>query len=131
VDWLSGERRFPAELHLPDAACIMRVHVCIQRGEHLHETARHDISSAILGAEQAGAAATWGLRTACTGFSMSPSTRLSRGCEGFGACDIAVVRHFALNLVHAAKDRKPVRLRRRPAAWTADYLDRSLPEKVQ
>ncbi|MBV8852833.1 MAG: ISAs1 family transposase [Sinobacteraceae bacterium] len=56
VDWLSGSRRFPGELRLPDAACLMRVQAHIQRGEKRHAETRTSISSAILTAEQAGAA---------------------------------------------------------------------------
>ena len=36
---------------------------------------------------------------------------------------MAVVRHFALNLVRAAKDTKSVTLRRKVAGWTPDDLD--------
>ncbi|MBS0643825.1 MAG: ISAs1 family transposase, partial [Proteobacteria bacterium] len=51
VDWLNGERRFPGELRLPDAASSVRVKACIQRGEKRHEETRCYISSAILTAE--------------------------------------------------------------------------------
>jgi hypothetical protein len=44
---------------------------------------------------------------------------------------MAVVRHFALNLVRAAKDTRSIKLRRKLAAWTPDYLDRLLRERVQ
>ncbi len=40
VDWLSGERRFPGELRLPDAASIVRVEARIQRGEKTHTEIR-------------------------------------------------------------------------------------------
>jgi hypothetical protein len=36
---------------------------------------------------------------------------------------MAVVRHFALNLVRAAKDTKSIKLRRKMAALTTHYLD--------
>lgn len=41
---------------------------------------------------------------------------------------MAVVRHFALNLVRAAKDAKSIKLRRKTAGWTPDYLNRVLNE---
>ena len=40
----------------------------------------------------------------------------SRLRKGFGAKNMAVVRHFALNLVRAAKDKQSVKLRRKPFA---------------
>jgi len=55
----------------------------------------------------------------------------SRLRKGFGAKNMAVVRHFALNLVRAAKDTKSVKLRRKVAGWTPDYLDQILNEKVR
>ena len=54
----------------------------------------------------------------------------SRLRRGFGAKNMAVVRHFALNLVRAATDKKSVKLRRKVAGWTPDYLDQILTERV-
>jgi predicted transposase YbfD/YdcC len=47
---------------------------------------------------------------------------LSRVRKGFGAKNMAVVRHFALNLVRNAKDKKSVKVRRKRAGWDLDYL---------
>ena len=54
----------------------------------------------------------------------------SRLRKGFGARNMAVVRHFALNLVRSAKDSKSIKLRRKIAGWTPDYLDNVLNERV-
>lgn len=43
---------------------------------------------------------------------------------------MAVVRHFALNLVRAARDTKSIKLRRKMAGWTPAYLDRILNEQI-
>ena len=37
----------------------------------------------------------------------------SRLLKGSGACNMAVVRHFALNLVRTAKDKRLIKLRRK------------------
>ena len=50
--------------------------------------------------------------------------------KGFGAKNMAVVRHFALNLVRAAKVTKSVKLRRKLAGWTPDDLDQILNETL-
>lgn len=47
---------------------------------------------------------------------------LSRVRKGHGAKNMAVVRHFALNLVRKAKDKRSVKTRRKLAGWNADYL---------
>lgn len=50
----------------------------------------------------------------------------SRLRKGFGARNMAVVRHFAFNLVRSVTDRKSIKLRRKAAAWDNDYLGRML-----
>ncbi len=61
VDWLFGERRFPGELRLPDAASSVRVDACIRRGEKAHTETRYYISSASLTAEDGGPGGPWPL----------------------------------------------------------------------
>ena len=46
--------------------------------------------------------------------------------KGHGAKNMATVRHFALNLFRAAKDKHPIRLRRKLATWTPAYLEQLL-----
>ena len=55
----------------------------------------------------------------------------SRVREGFGARNMAVVRHFALNLARAAKDTKSVKLRHELAAWTTSYLGQLFHEQIR
>jgi hypothetical protein len=42
--------------------------------------------------------------------------------SGHGAKNMAVVRHFAINLARTAKDKRSVRLRRKCAGWDPTYL---------
>ena len=44
---------------------------------------------------------------------------------------MAVVRHFAINLVRAAKDKHSVKLRRKVAGWDTGSLDDILNEKIR
>ena len=133
VDWLSGDRRFPGELRLPDAASIVRVEARIQRGEKTHAETRHYISSAPLTAEAAGRAVRghWGIENRLHWvLDVTFNDDQSRLRKGFGAKNMAVVRHFALNLVRAATDKKSVKLRRKVAGWDTAYLDGILNEKI-
>jgi len=110
VDWLAGERRFPGELRLPDAASIVRVEARIQRGEKTHAETRYYISSATLTAEAAGRAVRghWGIENRLHWvLDVTFNDDQSRLRKGFGAKNMAVVRHFALNLVRAARIRNP------------------------
>jgi predicted transposase YbfD/YdcC len=133
VDWLSGERRFPGELRLPEVACIVRVQASIERGTKMHEETRYYISSAALTPERAGEAVRghWGIENRLHWvLDVTFGDDQSRLRKGFGAKNMAVVRHFALNLVRSAKDTKSIKLRRKIAGWTPAYLDRVLNEPV-
>lgn len=129
VDWLSGERRFPGELRLPDAASIVRVRASIQRAQTMHVETRYYIASAMLGAEQAGQAVRghWGIENQLHWvLDVTFNEDQSRLRKGFGATNMAVVRHFALNLLRSTADKKSIKLRRKAAAWKTDYLGRLL-----
>ncbi len=134
IDWLSGDRRFPGELRLPGAACVIRVQASIQRGGRTHAETRYYISSAPLDAERAGQAVRghWGIENRLHWvLDVTFDEDQSRLRKGFGAKNMAVVRHFALNLVRSIKDTKSIKLRRKMAAWTPDYLQRLLTERLQ
>ncbi len=134
VDWLSCDRRFPGELRLPGVACIVRVQSRIERGGSPHDETRHSVSSATLDAERAGQAVRghWGMENRLHRvLDVTFNDDQSRLRKDFGVKNMAVVRHFALNLVRAAKDTSSIRLRRKVAGWTPDYLDRILNEQVR
>lgn len=129
VDWLSGDRRFPGELRLPGVACIIRVEANIQRGPALHTETRYYVSSADLDAERAGQAVRghWAIENSLHWvLDVTFGEDQSRLRKGFGAKNMAVVRHFAFNLVRAAKDKHSIRLRRKLATWTPAYLEHLL-----
>ena len=47
---------------------------------------------------------------------------LSRLRKGHGATNMAVVRHFALNLVRTVQDKRSLKVRRKLAGWDVNYL---------
>lgn len=133
VDWLAGERRFPGELRLPGVACVVRVHSHVQRSARAHAETRYYISSASLDAARAAEAVRghWGIENRLHWvLDVTFNEDQSRLRKGFGAKNMAVVRHFALNLVRAAKDTKSIKLRRKIAGWTPDYLAKMLNQSV-
>ena len=125
VGWLSGERRFPGEWRLPDVASLMRV---VSRTELKHRSrceTRYYISSAPLTAEQAGEAVRghWGIENRLHWvLDVVFGDDQSRLRRGHGARNMAVVRHFALNLMRAATDKRSLKLRRKVAGWDPNYL---------
>ncbi|MGC2777673.1 MAG: ISAs1 family transposase, partial [Bradyrhizobium sp.] len=46
----------------------------------------------------------------------------SRLRKGHGARNMAVVRHFAINLLRTVQDKVSIRLRRKRAGWEPAYL---------
>jgi hypothetical protein len=46
----------------------------------------------------------------------------SRLRTGHGAKNMAVIRHFALNLVRRVDDKRPIKRRRKRAFWDPQYL---------
>jgi len=129
VDWLSGERRFPGELRLPGVACIIRVQARIERSGTLHTETRYYVSSADLDAERAGQAVRghWAIENSLHWvLDVTFGDDQSRLRKGYGAKNMAVVRHFALNLVRSAKDKHSIKLRRKLATWTPEYLENLL-----
>ncbi|HMG50956.1 MAG TPA: ISAs1 family transposase, partial [Inquilinus sp.] len=134
VDWLSGELRFPGELRLPDIACIIRVHTKVELADRCRQDTRYFISSASLSAAQAADAVRghWAIENRLHWvLDVIFHDDQSRLRKGHGAQNMAVARHFALNLLRTATDKKSLKLRRKIAGWSPDYLASllSLPDR--
>jgi predicted transposase YbfD/YdcC len=126
VDWLSGDRRFPGELRLPGVASIVKVAARTELKDRCRFDTRYYISSAQLTAKAAAEAVRghWGIENRLHWvLDVVFKDDMARLRTGHGAKNMAVVRHFAINLVRAAADKKSIKLRRKLAAWADDYLD--------
>ena len=155
VDWLNADRRFPGELRLPGVKTLIKIERRTQLKTSCRQEIRYYISSADLTAEQAAHAVRrhWGIENElhwvldCT-FS-EDQARLRKG---HGAVNMAVVRHFAINQVRNAPNfeappgsglRRPrknpslnpkpqsLKIRRKMAGWSLDYLQTTLGAKVR
>jgi len=125
VDWLSGERRFPGEVRLPDVATIVRVAARAELTDRGRFETRYYVSSAMLSAERAAQAVRshWAIENSLHWvLDVTFGDDQSRLRKGHGAKNMAVVRHFAINLVRTVKDKRSIRLRRKCAGWDQDYL---------
>lgn len=152
VDWLSGERRFPGELRLPNVAAIIRVESKAELKDCCRFETRYYITSAKFDAASAAQAVRghWGIENQLHWtLDVVFGDDQSRLRKGHGAKNMAVVRHFAINHVRKAtepakprsglrrKTNKPpatkitsVRLRRKIAGWDCDYLASILDTKI-
>jgi len=146
VGWLDGERRFPGELRLPHAATLIRVQSRAELSDRSRFETRYYISSAQLSAKLAAQAVRghWGIENQLHWtLDVVFAEDQSRLRKGHGARNMAVVRHFAINLVRTAPEperppplkpqrkatkprRTSVKLRRKIAAWKREYLAKAL-----
>src|ERR1700685_1887105 len=129
VNGLDGERRFPGELRLPRAATIIRVQSRAELADRCRFETRYSISSAKLSPEQAASAVRghWGIENQLHWMlDVVFAEDQSRLRKGHGAKNMAVVRHFAINLIRAATDKKSIKLRRQIAGWDPNYLAKCL-----
>jgi predicted transposase YbfD/YdcC len=125
VAWLNGERRFPGELRLPDVATIVRVAARAELKDRSRFETRYYISSAQLSARRAADAirSHWTIENSLHWvLDVVFRDDQSRLRTGHGAKNMAVVRHFAINLARTVKDKRSIKLRRKRAAWSPDYL---------
>jgi predicted transposase YbfD/YdcC len=125
VDWLTGERRFPGEVRLPEVAAIVRVKSRTELKDRGRFETRYYVSSAPLTATRAAEAVRghWGIENQLHWvLDVVFRDDLSRLRTGHGANNMAVVRHFAINLVRTQDDKKSLRLRRKRAGWDPQYL---------
>lgn len=145
VDWLDGARRFPGELRLPHAATLIRVQSRAELAGRCRFETRYYISSAALSAKAAGEAVRghWAIENQLHWvLDVVFADDQSRLRKGHGAKNMAVVRHFAINLVRSAEpDRPPpmkpqrkatkprrtsIKRRRKIAGWDQRYLANAL-----
>jgi predicted transposase YbfD/YdcC len=125
VDWLDGDRRFPGELHLPDVATIVQVGSRAELKDRCRFETRYYVSSAALSARRAAQAVRghWAIENSLHWvLDVTFGDDQSRLRKGHGAKNMAVVRHFAINLARTVKDKRSVRLRRKCAGWDPTYL---------
>ncbi len=125
VDWMTGSRRFPGDYRFANLAAVIRIEARVEHKTLCTRETRYYICSRPLTAEQAGHAvrAHWRIENALHWvLDVTFKEDLSRVRKGHGAKNMAVVRHFAINLVRNANDKRSIKLRRKIAGWDPNYL---------
>jgi predicted transposase YbfD/YdcC len=126
TDWLAGTRRFPGELRLPSATCLIRAETRVETKGAVRTETRYFVSSRALAAAEAAQAVRdhWAIENRLHWvLDVTFGDDQSRLRKGHGARNMATVRHFALNLVRAASDRHSIKSRRKLAGWSPNYLN--------
>jgi predicted transposase YbfD/YdcC len=125
VDWTTSERSYPGAPRFPQLATIAMVDSRIERGDKIETERRSYISSRALSAATFADAVRshWAIENNLHWtLDMAFNEDQSRLRAGHGAKNMAVIRHFALNLVRQANDKRSIKRRRKRASWDPQYL---------
>jgi predicted transposase YbfD/YdcC len=125
VDWIASERSYPGAPRFPKLATIAMVESKIERGDKVESERRSYISSRALSAAAFADAVRshWAIENNLHWtLDVTFHEDQSRLRAGHGAKNMAVVRHFALNLVRQANDKRSIKRRRKRAAYDPQYL---------
>ncbi|HEY5107368.1 MAG TPA: ISAs1 family transposase [Caulobacteraceae bacterium] len=124
IDWLNGQRRFPGEHRFPQVAAVARVETRTQLSNYCRRQTRYFIASRLMSAKELGHAVRehWRIENSLHWvLDVTFNEDASRLRKGHGAKNMAVVRHFALNLVRHVNDRRSIKLRRKRADRNPAY----------
>ena len=125
VDWYAAQRSYPGAPRFPKFTTIAMVESRIERGDKIETERRSYISSRLLSAAAFAEAARghWAIENKLHwNLDVTFGEDQSRLRTGHGATNMAVVRHFALNLVRQVADKRSIKRRRKRAAWDPKYL---------
>ena len=125
VDWYAAERSYPGAPRFPNLTTIAVVERRTERGDKIESERRSYISSRALSAQAFAEAARghWAIENKLHWIlDVTFREDLSRLRIGHGAKNMAVVRHFVLNLVRQVADKRSIKRRRKRAAFDPQYL---------
>jgi predicted transposase YbfD/YdcC len=125
IDWMNSERRFPGEYRLPKIAAIVMVESETFEKGRTTTNRRFYVTSRVMTAYQAAAAirAHWAIETSLHWvLDVTFGEDRARTRTGHGPANMAVVRHFAFDLIRLVDDKRSIKLRRKRAARNNQYL---------
>lgn len=125
VDWMKGERRFPGEYRLTGIAAIVMVESEVFEKGSATRNRRFYVTSRAMAADEAAAAirAHWAIETSLHWvLDVTFKEDKARSRTGHGPANMAVVRHFAFNLLRMVDDSRSMKLRRKRGARNNQYL---------
>jgi predicted transposase YbfD/YdcC len=125
VDWYDAQRSYPGAPRFPQLATIAMVESRIERGDKIETERRSYISSRALSAAAFAEAVRghWAIENKLHWvLDVTFNEDRSRLRTGHGATNMAVIRHFALNLVRQVDDKRSIKRRRKCASFDPNFL---------
>ena len=126
IDWLEGERRFPGEYRFPHIAAIAKVQAKAHEKGKTSSQTRYYVTSRPMPAESLAEAVRshWAIENSLHWvLDVTFREDAARSRTGHGPANMAVVRHFAFNILRSHNDRRSLKLRRNKAAQNQTYLN--------
>lgn len=126
VAWLASNRRHPGEPRFPGLVAIAMVEAEVERAGTTSIARRYYLSSARLDAATFARAvrAHWGIENRLHWvLDVVFRDDLARLRTGHGPENMATVRHMAVNLMRDAHGQHSLKVRRKKAAWSQEYLE--------
>ena len=119
IDWLQADRAFPGAFRFPEVAAIAVIDTRVEHKGKTTTARRSYITSRPMTAEALAKAvrAHWGIENKHHWvLDVTFKEDQSRLRKGHGAVNMAIVRHFAINLVRTATDKRSIKTRRKRAS---------------
>ena len=132
IAWLEPDRAFPGAYRFPKAAAIAVIDTRVEQKGQIAIARRSYITSRPLSAQTLAEAvrAHWGIENKLHWVLDVAFNEDRSRLTGHGAHNMAIVRHFAINLVRTANDKNSIKTRRKCASWNPAYLLRILSQST-
>lgn len=126
IDWLKSDRRHPGELDFPHLMMIGMVESEVSRGGQIVHERRYYLSSKVMTAERFAEVvrAHWAIENSlhwCLDVTFGDDQCRLR--TGHGPQNMATARHIAMNYMRKTRTKASLKVRRKKAAWSPDYLE--------
>ena len=134
IDWLEADRRYPGAFRFPKVATIAVIDTKVEQKGKISTARRSYITSRPLSAVALAEAVRshWGIENKLHWtLDVAFKEDISGLRKGHGARNMAVVRHFAINLVRQVNDKRSIKTRRKRAARDPGYLRDILQKSVR
>jgi predicted transposase YbfD/YdcC len=124
VDWIASERSYPGQPRFTTIQTIIKVDTRTEHADRSTFDTRTYISSAPLDIERLANSIRghWGVESMHWLLDVTFKDDLSRYRAGHGAKNMALVRRFALDLIRHTNAKGSIKIRRKRASWSPDFL---------
>lgn len=121
---MKTDRAFPGAFRFPQVAAIAVIDTRVEHKGKIAIARRSYITSRLLPAKDLAEAVRshWGIENKLHWVLDVAFNEDRSRLTGYGAHNMAIVRHFAINLVRTVTDKKSIKTRRKSASWDPNYL---------